>query len=347
MTSALRHRVSDEAEAIAFATKSGWGDGLPIVSPTVERVQACLEWAAMEPTQVIGVEPVKERVLTAEKVAANAVLAGCEPPHFPVVAAAVQAMCAEEYLLHGSSSSTGGCAALVVVNGPIRQQLGMTGTFSVLGGGDQAALVIGRAVRLVIRNLVDVRPGDLDRSTFGHPGKISFCLAEDEDDSAWLPLAQERGIPADGTSAVTVMAASGPRQIMNEWTTSPEDILETFASEIRANMLHYSIWGGNYAVLFAPQLRDKFEAAGWSKADVRQFIFERAQVRRRDWEAVGKGAVVGTSKADKIYRALPTPDHLLVVSAGGPAGGFGMVVPPWLGTGSAAVTVPVGACVDC
>ncbi|MPY95005.1 MAG: hypothetical protein GEV08_18690 [Acidimicrobiia bacterium] len=339
--------VEDEAAAADLLAGKGWTDGLPIVAPTRERVAAILDWAGMAPDQLMGVEPVKSRTLSAEKVAINAVMAGCQPPHFPVVAAAVQAMCHPDYLLHGSSSSTGGCAVLVVVNGPIRRQLGMTGTFSCLGGGDPAALVIGRAVRLVVRNLVEVRPGDLDRSTLGHPGKVSFCLAEDEEGSPWRPLAQDRGIPADGTSAVTVMAASGPRQVLNEWTTQPDELLATFAAEMRANLLHYSIWGGNYVVVIPKQLRDILHAAGVTKADVRQYLYEHAQVRRRDWASVGKRQVVGQAKADKVYRALPSPEHCLVVAAGGPAGGFAAVIPPWLGHRSSAVTVPIGACVEC
>jgi hypothetical protein len=339
--------VDDDAEAAELFAAKGWTDGLPIVPPTRARVDAMLDWAGMPGDEVLGVEPVKARTLLAAKVATNAVMAGCQPPHFPVVAAAVRAMCAEEYLLHGSASSTGGCAVLVVVNGPIRRELNMTGGFSVLGGGDPAALVIGRAVRLVIRNLVDLRPGELDRSTLGHPGKVSFCLAEDEEGSPWVPLAHERGIPADGTSAVTVMAASGPRQIMNEWTTDADEILETFAAEVRANQLNYSIWGGHYVVVVPKQLRDTLAAAGITKADIRSYLFEHARVRRRDWAGVGKGKVVGATRADQVYPALPTPDHCLVVAAGGPAGGFGAVIPPWLGHRSRAVTVPIGACVDC
>jgi hypothetical protein len=176
---------------------------------------------------------------------------------------------------------------------------------------------------------------------------VSFCLAEDEEGSPWRPLAQERGIPADGTSAVTVMAASGPRQVLNEWTTQPDELLATFAAEMRANLLHYSIWGGNYVVVIPKQLRDILHAAGVSKADVRQYLYEHAQVRRRDWAGVGKRQVVGQAKADKVYRALPSPEHCLVVAAGGPAGGFAAVIPPWLGHRSSAVTVPIGACVEC
>ena len=121
----------------------------------------------------------------------------------------------------------------------------MSGTFNALGPSDRATTVIGRAIRLVLCNLLDARPGDVDRSTLGHPGKISYCVAEDEEHTPWLPLAEERGIPPQA-SAVTVLAAGAPRQFMNEWTTRPEEILDTFVAEIRANMRHYSIWPGNY-----------------------------------------------------------------------------------------------------
>jgi hypothetical protein len=341
-----RHRVDDDGEAQELYHARGWTDGLPVVAPTAERVAACLDWAAMPPHQVIGVEPVRARPLTAEKVAVNAVLAGCLPPHFPVVAAAVEAMCKPEFLLHGATSSTGGCAVMVIVNGPVRRQLGMSGTFNALAGTDRASMVIGRSVRLVLQNLLDVRPGELDRSTLGHPGKISFCVAEDEEGSPWVPLAQERGIPAD-TSAVTVFAASGPRQIMNEWTTDPTEILTTFAAEIRAHMLDYSIWGGNYVIVVPKQLRDRLHEAGLTKADVRAFLHEHAVVRRGEWAGVGKGAVVGHDRADKVYPAFTKPEHVLVGAAGGPAGGFGAVIPPWLGHRSHAATAAVGACVDC
>jgi hypothetical protein len=142
------------------------------------------------------------------------------------------------------------------------------------------------------------------------------------------------------------MAASAPRQLMNEWTTKPEEILDTFVSEIKANMRHYSIWPGNYAIIIPPQLRTHFAAAGWSKADIRRYVFENARILRSEWADCGKGAVVG-DKGNKEYRALTDEDHLLVVAAGGPAGGFGAVIPPWLGPKSKAVTVAIGACIDC
>ena len=254
-------------------------------------------------------------------------------------------MLREPFLLHGATASTGGCAVLVIVNGPIAAELRMDPTFNALAASDRASTVIGRAVRLCLINLLDVRPGGIDRSSLGHPGKISYCLAEDEAGSGWLPLADERGMPP-GASCVTVMAAGAPRQVMNEWTAMPEEILDTFAAEIRANMRHYSIRPGNYAIVVPPQLRAHFDTAGWSKADIRAYMFDTARIRRGEWAECGKAAVV-RDRGGREYAALTAPEDLLVVAAGGPAGGFGAVIPPWLGDKSRAVTVAIGACVDC
>src|SRR5271154_4913552 len=184
---------------------NGWTDGLPIVPPTADAVASCLEWAMTPPEQLIGIEPVRGVAITAEKLAINAVMAGCLPMHFPVVLTAVAAMLRPEFLLHGATSSTGGCAVLVVLNGPMRRELGAGGTFNALGNSDRATAVIGRAIRLCLINLMDVRPGVIDRSTLGHPGKFSYCVAEDEEDTTWKSLSEQRGLPKEA-SAVTVMA---------------------------------------------------------------------------------------------------------------------------------------------
>ena len=324
---------------------NGWTDGLPIVPPTRDAVEACLDWAMTPPETLIGIEPVRAMPVSAEKLAINAVMAGCLPMHFPVVLTAFAAMLQPEFLLHGATSSTGGCAVFVVLNGPIRREIGASGTFNSLGNSDRATSVIGRAIRLALINILEVRPGGIDRSTIGHPGKFTYCVAEDEEDSAWLPLARHRGMPPE-VSAVTVMAAGAPRQIMNEWTTEPKEILETFAAEMRANLRHYSLHAGNYALIVPKQLREHLQAAGWTKADIADFIHERARIPRREWADVGKGAVV-RDRGDSIYPALESPGHLLTIAAGGPAGGFGAVIPPWLGNKSQAVTMAIGACVDC
>ena len=337
--------LDDAADVQEFYHSRGWTDGFPIVPPTPDAVTACLDWVNMPADELVGIEPVRERPITAEKLAINAVMAGCLPSHFPVVVTAWTAILKEEFLLHGATASTGGCAILVILNGPIRNEIGASGEFNALGSSDRATSVIGRAIRLGLVNIMDVNPGGIDRSTLGHPGKISYCIAEDEDNSQWQSVAELRDIP-DGVSAVTVMAAGAPRQIMNEWTTQPEEILDTYAAEMRANMRNYSIWSGNYAIVMPRQHRDHLHKVGWNKTDIADYLFQKARIKRAEWADVGKGSVV-RKKGETEYSALPSPEHLLIIAAGGPAGGFGAVIPPWLGTRSQAVTAGIGVCIDC
>jgi hypothetical protein len=334
--------VADTEAANELFQQNGWTDGLPIVPPTEASVRRFLEAAAtLAPDDVVGVEPVRRRHITAEKVAIAAVMAGGLPEYMPVVVAVVRAICVPEFNLHGSTASTGGSAPFIVVNGPIRTVIGMNATHNVLANGSRANATIGRAIRLLIINALGGIPGQLDRSTLGHPGKFTFCIAEDEEDSAWPSLAAERGVPP-GVSAVTVMAAESPHQVMNDWTRDPRELLTTYVAAIRANMLTYSIWAGNYALIVPKQHRHVLTAAGFSKKDVREFVFEGARVTRREWRTVGKGAVAGRKDEDAVYTALRSPDDLLVVAAGGPAGGFGAIVPPWYGAKALAVTTRIG-----
>ena len=336
-TSSTSYEVRDAFEANELFQRNGWTDGLPIVPPTEEHVLSFLEAANLTSDELVGIEPVRRRHITAEKVAIAAVMAGCLPGYMPVVTAIVKAMCEPQFGLHGSSASTGGSAPFVVVNGPVRTALGMNATHNVFANASRANAAIGRSVRLFIVNVLGGTPGHLDRSTLGHPGKFTFCIAEDEEDSPWLPLSVERGVPA-GRSAVTVMAVESPHQIMNEWTQDPREILDTYVAAIRANMLTYSIWEGNYAIVVPKQHRQIFAAAQWTKQNIRDYVFDKAHVQRREWRSVGKAAVAGRKDEARIYRALRSPDDLLVIAAGGPAGGFGAIVPPWYGKKSLAVT---------
>ena len=338
---ARAYEVGDAFEANELFQDRGWTDGLPIVPPTEPNVRRSLDAAALASSDVVGVEPVRRRRITAETVAIAAVMAGCRPEYTPLVVAIVRAMCAPEFGLHGTTASTGGSAPFVIVNGPIRRAIGMNATHNVLGNGNRANATIGRAIRLLIVNALGGIPGQLDRSTLGHPGKFTFCVAEDEEDSPWPSVAAERGVPA-GASSVTVLAAESPHQVMNEWTHDPRDILATYAAAIRANMLTYSIWPGNYAIVIPKQHRQLFTDAGWGKQEIREYVHEAARVTRREWRSVGKAAVASRQDEDRVYTALRAPDDLLVVAAGGPAGGFGAIVPPWYGSKSLAVTRAIG-----
>jgi hypothetical protein len=336
------HEAADATEANELYQRNGWTDGLPIVAPTEDAVARFLAAAKLDASAVIGVEPVRRRRITAEKLAINAVMAGCLPEYLPVIVAAVKAMCEPQYALHGSTASTGGSATFLVVNGPIRHALAMNATHNVFANAARANATIGRTLRLMLINVLGGVPGQLDRSTLGHPGKFTFCIAEDEEDSPWPPLSVERGVAA-GASAVTAFQVESPHQIMNEWTHDPKEILDTYAAAIRGNLLTYSLWEGNYAMVVAKQHREIFAAAGWSKQNIREYVFEKARVQRSEWRSVGKAAVVGRRDEDKTYRALRTPDDLLVIAAGGPAGGFGAILPPWYGNKSLAVTMPIVA----
>lgn len=335
--------VDDAFEVNELYQRNGWTDGLPIVPPTEERVTLFVAAMGKQPGDIVGTESVRRRRITAEKVAIAGVMAGCLPEYMPVVAAVVRAMCDPVFGLHGCTASTGGSAPMIIVNGPVRKEIGMNATHNVLANGSRANASIGRSIRLILLNVLGGIPGQLDRSTLGHPGKFMLCVAEDEEGSSWTPLAQDRGIPA-GTSAVTVMAVESPHQIMNEWTHDPTEIMDTYAASVKNNMLTYSIWEGNYAIVVPPQHRDIFNAAGWTKQTIREYMFERCRVQRKQWREVGKAKVAGVrNDEEKVYRALRSPDDLLIVAAGGPAGGFGAIFPPWYGKKSLAVTVPITA----
>ncbi|MGH8663709.1 MAG: hypothetical protein ACREUX_05535 [Burkholderiales bacterium] len=334
------YEVADAFEANELYQRSGWTDGLPIVPPTEGGVARFLDAAGLSAEDVVGVEPVRRRRITAEKLAIAALMAGCLAEYMPVIVAVVKAMCEPEFGLHGTTASTGGSAPFIVVNGPIRTEFGMNATHNALANASRANATIGRSIRLFLLNVLGGIPGQLDRSTLGHPGKFTFCVAEDEEDSPWTPLAQERGVPA-GQSAVTVLSVESPHQIMNEWTHDPRDVLDTYAAAIRANMLTYSIWEGNYAMVVPKQHRQIFSDAGWGKRRIREYIYETAHVQRREWRTVGKSAIAGLKDEERTYRALRSPDDLLVIAAGGPAGAFGAILPPWYGKKSLAVTAPI------
>ena len=173
------YEVADAVLANEFFQANGWTDGLPVLPPTEAAVRRCLEAAQCAPDDVVGTEPVRRRRITAEKVAIAAVMAGCRPEYTPVVLAIVRAMCEPEFGLHGSTASTGGSAPFVVVNGPVRGAIGMNATHNVLANGSRANVTIGRSLRLLIINALGGIPGQLDRATLGHPGKLAFCIAED------------------------------------------------------------------------------------------------------------------------------------------------------------------------
>ncbi len=325
-------------EAIELYFESGWTDGLPVVPPDENTVVAFLAAGGRAPDEVLGVVPARRRVITAEKIAINAVMAGCRPEYMPVVNAAVEAICDPAFNLHACSASTGGAAVLVIVHGPAARQLGVNHGYSLFGPGFRANATIGRAIRLVIQNVCGGVPGVMDLATLGHPGKFSYCVAEDEHVDVWTPLHVERGLRLRD-SAVTVFAAEAPHQVANEESRTPEGIL---ASVARAMADPANQWYGaghphrNYGVVICPQHREYILGAGWSKRRVREFLFENARVTREElWRAGRSKKPRGPGKP---FLAVGRPDDILLLTGGSDAGGFSAVLPPWVGGSSMAVT---------
>ena len=339
------HVVEDEASAIDYCYEQGWTDGLPVVPPTEERVQAMLEWAARPPEEVLATHPPTGRACTVYAAAVNAVLAGCLPEYFPVVIAALEAMSEPEYAYHASTASTGGSVPMLIVSGPIKDEIAMNSGGNVFGSGNRANATIGRAIRLVTLNVFKMTPGIADRSTTGWPGKYSCCIAEYEEASPWKPLRVELEFP-DEISTVTVFAASGFYNIENHYTDDPEALLTTF-SDTMASLGAFS--PGESVVVFSPEHAAIAASGGWSKQDVREFLFERAARTREELRRAGKvpGPVEPSDGTTRVHRGH-SPEDILIAVAGDEAGGHSAFLTSWSrGRGSLRQTAPIGVCVDC
>ncbi len=321
------HRLPGVDDAIEFYYQQGWTDGLPVVPPTREKVHAALERAGLAPSDVLGVVPVRGRVITAEKAAINAVMAGCLPEYMPVVAAAVRAICEDPYNLHGTTASTMGASVLLVVNGPVRERLDFNSGGNALGPGWRANATVGRAMRLILMNVCGATPGVMDQSTLGHPGKYSFCFAEDEESSPWEPLHVERGLTT-GTSAVTAFAAMAPAQVENRVGNTPESVLRSVAD----TMLAFGPGQGEMMVVIARELMGPIQEAGWSKDRVRKFLHLHARRTFEEWVQVSKAEPDSAEgDGDRQVPVCQVPDDIVVVPAGGEAGVWAAVIPMWGG----------------
>src|SRR5215467_498544 len=268
-----RYRV-DDVDAGEFCFQQGWTDGLPVVPPTEDRVTMMLAAARLDPKQQIAFITNRSVSVTAEKVAINAVMAGCRPEYMPVVVAAVEGIGDPAWSYHGPGTSTGGAAVLTIVNGPIARELDINSGDNLFGPGWRANLAIGRALRLVMRNVCGSLPGLLDRGTLGHPGKLSYVIAENEAESPWTPLHVERGFRPD-QSTVTVMAAESPHQFYNQLSSTAEGVLVTLCDDMR---ISGNVMGQpQYAVVLAGDHMRTIANDGWSKADIRRFVYEHTQ----------------------------------------------------------------------
>ena len=332
--------LEDEAEALF---DRGWTDGLPVVPPTEARVLRMLAGTHRSADEVVAIVPPNLEPVTVEKVAVNAVMAGCKPEYLPVVLAAIQAVCTDTFNMHGVLATTMPVGPVLVVNGPVRRAIGMNAGVNVLGQGNRANLTIGRAVQLVVRNVGGGRPGEVDRATHGNPGKISFCFPEDEEGSPWTPLHTTFGYKAS-TSTVTVFAGEGPRCVVDQLSRTPESLAASFAACLRT-VHHPKLPMGFDAILVvAPDHARVFAGAGWDRARVIAEIHSHLQLPGSEIVRGAGGIAEGVPEAF-ANATLPKfrDGGLLVVHAGGGAGLFSSIIGGWVnGTmGSNPVTVAI------
>jgi len=334
--------------AIEYCYDQGWSDGLPLVPATRPLVEKFLAAAGRSPDEVIGRLPQLDRTVTVELAAINAVMAGCLPEYFPVVVAAWEALMRERATTGGGWQSTSGPAPLVVLNGPVRAELGVNAAGGVFGPGFRPNATIPRAIGLIVRNAYGIHPHELEQATQGLPGRWSICLAENEEESPWPPLATEAGLPA-GASAVAATLLRTCEFVDNRHTASAEQLLADFADTIGRS----GAWIFRHAgagIVFCPEHAQLLAEAGFDRTAVRSWLAERSGRSTAELAGTGKDAcddngvrLPGQQRLGngQFQRMLPSADrqHLLIAVAGARNAGISMVVRLFGGWSGTAVPV--------
>ncbi|MDH4144044.1 MAG: hypothetical protein OEY23_02630 [Acidimicrobiia bacterium] len=328
MTTPTHERVfelDDSLEAIQdhFEVR-GWSDGLPFVPPTSERVAHLIGHLGRDADEVVCTLAPRNGEATIERIAANAVMAGCRPEDFPIVVTAVAAVAAPELNLNGIQSTTHPTAILVLLNGPVVDKLSVNTGPSCLGAGARANMAIGRALRLCLLNIGGGTPGDGDRATQGTPAKIAYCVAENQAESPWEPYHVEHGFDPDD-SVVTVIACEGPHNIQDHFSIGGEGVLTTIAGALgQAGSNNIMSSSGFPMVAFGPEHAHQVAVSGYTKADVKEFLWERGRFPldrlSAEWTADGRIAerVESLTGQREMVPITTKPQNLQVIVAGGP-----------------------------
>ena len=352
----IRVPVASGQDEFDFLFDRGLTDGLPVVPPTEARVLRMLEGTSRAATEVVAHVPPNLAPATVEKVAINAVMAGCKPEYLPVVLAAVEATCTDTFNLHGVLATTYFVGPLVIVNGPIRREIGINCGPNAFGQGTRANATIGRALQLLVRNVGGGRPGEIDMATLGQPGKYGACIGELEEDSCWEPLHVERGFER-GQSTVTVFAAEAPRAIRDQLSRSGRSLAASMGLSLES-IAHVKLHGMDQALLvISPEHARTFERDGYTKDDVRARIQEvtarplrellpdadchkgmRPEALPRDW--IDEHGQPTPTALERHVPKFASPDKILIMVAGGTAGKFSAALGGWASgeAGSKAVT---------
>ena len=330
---ARRLEIFDEEDPIEACYDRGWSDGFPVVPPTELRVMKMLAGTSRAPEEIIGSVPPDLQACTVEKVAINAVMAGCKPEYMPVVIAALEAALTDAFCMHGLLATTWFSGPMIIVNGPISRAIGMNSGGNALGQGNRANATIGRALQLIIRNVGGGRPGGVDRSTLGNPGKYSFCFSEDEQNSCWESLSQERGFGPD-VSTVTLFAADGVQGVVDQKSRDPDSLCSSFALSLLAVGHHKLAMLSDVFLVISPEHERVFREANWTKAQVKECLIQKTLRPGKELVA----GVAGIAEGMPDYVADMTlskirPDGLNIVRAGGTAGLFSAIIGGWLASG--------------
>jgi hypothetical protein len=318
---------ADAFEAIELYFENGWTDGLPIVPPRPQMVKRFVESVGREMDEVLIAIAETNMQCSVENAATNAVMAGCKPEYFPVVVAAIEGWADKRWgptAFYVGNASTGGAGQMAIVNGPIRTELGFLSGINVFGPGptNRANATVGRALRLVLLNALGMHPGVFDMAIQGHPGKYSYCIAEDEEASPWEPLSVERGFPP-GTNTVTVIGARGPIPVDERSHDDAEGILDAIAAMLpmaRGTGPYVLVMGAEHAQIIGGK-------NGWTKQRCKEYLFERTRRPMRPGERARN-----VTKIDGVdhVNLVRVPDDFLIVVAGGGNGGLTAIIPTWV-----------------
>jgi hypothetical protein len=321
----------DAFDAIERYFDNGWTDGLPIVPPRPAIVEQFIDRVGRDPDEVLIAISETNMQCTVENAATNAVMAGCKPEYFPIVVAAIEGWADPRWgptAFYVGNASTGGAGQMAIVNGPVRREFGFNCGVNLFGPGYRANATIGRAMRLVMLNALGMQPGVFVMAIQGHPGKYSYCIAEDEEASPWEPLSVERGFSA-GTNTVTVVGARGPIPVDERSHDDAEGILDAIAA-----MMPMARGTGPYVLVMGTEHADIIgRKNGFSKQQVKDYLFEKT----RQVAPTGRRARnVRTVEGVEYQYLVRVPEDILLVVAGGGNGGLTAVIPTWV------YTVPPG-----
>ena len=322
--------LEDDAEG---CYERGWSDGLPVIPPTRVRVIRMLKGTDRSPGEIIGNIPPDNAPCTIEKVAINAVLAGCKPEYFPIVLASVQAALQDKFCMHGLLCTTYFSGPVMIVNGPVVQQVGLNNGINALGQGSRANATIGRALQLLIRNVGGGVPGGIDRAVMGNPGKYTFCFAEDESDADWSTLAQDRGFERS-ESVINLFAGEGLQPIVDQKSRDPNSLARNMAASLRA-VVNTKLYGVADAVLVVcPEHRRVFREGGWNKDDLKNALYDNLMTPGSELILGAQGIAEGMpEKFENKVIGKFRDDGLHITSTGSKAGMFSAIISGWVASG--------------